>query len=245
MKLVSKIIIAAAACLGACLALAGCLRNQYHIEYGSTHHLFKNAKDSYPAGSKVILYTSLPKTYPDVFFTLNHQKLDFFYDEHEGFYLSFVMPNHDILLRLGLDESNSHQSVLLANYFEKSMGTDETNSYEIVLMTSSENDKIVVEKYCTSNKSQTCSKYLVDSSILDQCYSICQSYKTSQWSDCTDLTSMDGKMMVFKYYDKGQLIRITSDEMPEKGNDFFSDIRFVLNEALSDSDKSNDEDLID
>jgi len=50
---------------------------------------------------------------------------------------------------------------------------------------------------------------------------------------------------VFKYYDKGQLIRITSDEMPEKGNDFFSDIRFVLNKALSDSDKSNDEDLID
>ena len=80
------------------LSLFGCAANKYNVDYCGAKDLYRGAKDSYKAGTKVTLYFELIATDTDYSFTLDGEPLKFEYDDKKGFVISFTMPEHDVKL---------------------------------------------------------------------------------------------------------------------------------------------------
>lgn len=77
--------------------LSGCSGERYRVEYDSKG-AYRNAKDSYRAGSRVTLYFDLIASDTDYTFYLDGEPIQFNYDPEKGFVLEFTMPDHDVSL---------------------------------------------------------------------------------------------------------------------------------------------------
>ena len=91
------------------MVITGCSGNSsdvYKVDYCGAKYCYKNAKDSYKAGTNVKLYFDLIATDTDYSFYLDGEKINYDYDENKGFIISFVMPEHDVKL-----ECNSRNSM--------------------------------------------------------------------------------------------------------------------------------------
>ena len=86
---------------------AGCNAKEYKVDYCGSKYCYSNAKDSYKAGTKVVLYFELIATDTDYSFTLDGEPINYSYDEEKGFVIEFTMPEHDVKL-----ECNSKNSML-------------------------------------------------------------------------------------------------------------------------------------
>ena len=78
--------------------LTGCSDKKYQVDYCEQKSCYKNAKDSYKAGTKVKLYFDLIATDTDYSFSLDGESLNYEYDQNKGFIIIFVMPEHDVKL---------------------------------------------------------------------------------------------------------------------------------------------------
>ncbi len=82
------------------LALGACVPKRYSVIYEGGKFGFTNAKDSYRAGQKVVLYYDLIATDTDYSFYVDDQYPAVGYDDKKGFVISFVMPDHDVTIRV-------------------------------------------------------------------------------------------------------------------------------------------------
>ena len=71
---------------------------KYKVDYCGKKFEYRNAKDEYRAGEKVTLYYWMIATDTDYSFSLDGAELSRDYDTKKGFILSFVMPDHDVVL---------------------------------------------------------------------------------------------------------------------------------------------------
>ena len=71
---------------------------KYKEDYCGEKYAYKNAKDEYRAGEKVTLYYWMIATDTDYSFSLDGAELSRDYDTKKGFILSFIMPDHDVVL---------------------------------------------------------------------------------------------------------------------------------------------------
>ena len=93
-----KQIIAMILVLACLLALAGCGKPKYSVDYDGDREYYDGAKSSYRAGEKVTLYYTLMATDSDCDFYLDEEPLNFTYVEGKGFKVQFEMPDHDVKL---------------------------------------------------------------------------------------------------------------------------------------------------
>ncbi len=73
-------------------------KGKYKVDYSGQKYAYKNAKDEYKAGEKVTLYYWMIATDTDYSFRLDGAELERNYDTKKGFILSFIMPEHDVIL---------------------------------------------------------------------------------------------------------------------------------------------------
>ena len=71
---------------------------KYKVDYCGEKYAYKNAKDEYRAGERVVLYYWMVATDTDYSFRLDGAELSRDYDTSKGFILSFIMPDHDVVL---------------------------------------------------------------------------------------------------------------------------------------------------
>ena len=71
---------------------------KYKLDYCGEKYAYKKAKDEYRAGEKVTLYYWMIATDTDYSFSLDGAELSRYYDTKKGFILSFIMPDHDVVL---------------------------------------------------------------------------------------------------------------------------------------------------
>ena len=99
------------------LVITGCSGNSsdvYKVDYCGQKSCYKNAKDSYKAGTKVELYFDLVATDTDYSFYLDGERINYEYDDRKGFIIKFVMPEHNVKL-----ECESHNSMEYNSYEEE------------------------------------------------------------------------------------------------------------------------------
>lgn len=80
-------------------------KKRYNVDYNQSMSLFKKAKKSYKAGKEVTLYFDCIATDTDYRFYLDNDTLNFTYDHKKGFIIKFIMPNHDVKLRVETNNS--------------------------------------------------------------------------------------------------------------------------------------------
>lgn len=88
---------------------------KYKVDYCGEKYAYKNAKDEYRAGEKVTLYYWMIATDTDYSFWLDGAELMRDYDTKKGFVLSFIMPDHDVVLHC-----SSRNSMLRETYIDES-----------------------------------------------------------------------------------------------------------------------------
>ena len=74
-------------------------KRKHKVDYCGEKFCYKNAKDEYREGEKVTVYYYMIATDTDYSFSLDGAELTRDYDREKGFVLSFVMPDHDVVLR--------------------------------------------------------------------------------------------------------------------------------------------------
>ena len=72
----------------------------YEVDYLGCKDDFKKAKDSYEEGKKVTLYYDIIATDTDYTFYLDDEVLDVDYSDSKGYIITFIMPDHDVTLRV-------------------------------------------------------------------------------------------------------------------------------------------------
>lgn len=72
---------------------------KYKVDYCGQRFAYKNAKDEYRAGEKVTVYYNMIATDTDYYFSLEGAKLSIDYEASKGYILSFIMPDHNVVLR--------------------------------------------------------------------------------------------------------------------------------------------------
>ena len=77
---------------------------RYSVDYGDSKVLFEEAKDSYKAGERVTLYFSgvIVDADAEYIFRLDDEELNARYAESRGYVIQFVMPDHDVKMRLAI-----------------------------------------------------------------------------------------------------------------------------------------------
>ena len=78
---------------------------------------------------------------------------------------------------------------------------------------------------------------IVDPSVLDECMDLVKRNKMLKWKDGRGL---NGKRYVVRFMSSGELIRVTSDDMPDNGLEAFYEIENVLSTAWSQNYSSLD-----
>ena len=105
-------------CLSFCLTACGSKEveeeeeevEEYVIDFCGSEDDFKGAKDSYEEGDKVSLLFDMIATDTDYSFYLDDEPISPVYDsKHNAFKISFVMPDHDVKLRV---ESRNSMEIL-------------------------------------------------------------------------------------------------------------------------------------
>ncbi len=74
-------------------------KKKYKVDYCGEKYSYKNAKDEYRAGERVTVYYWMIATDTDYYFSLEGAELTRDYDAKKGFALSFIMPDHNVVLR--------------------------------------------------------------------------------------------------------------------------------------------------
>lgn len=77
---------------------SGCTGKKYSVDYGGQKSLFKNAKDSYFAGTDVKIYYNMIATDTTYCFYLDGKEIQPEYNEKTGFCIRFEMPEHNVKL---------------------------------------------------------------------------------------------------------------------------------------------------
>lgn len=78
-------------------SLAGCGAPKYKVDYCGSQLAYRNAKESYRAGTEVKLVYELVATDTDYRFYLDGEPVDYEY-ENDCFVITFTMPAHDVVL---------------------------------------------------------------------------------------------------------------------------------------------------
>lgn len=91
------------------MGLFGCSSKKYVINFHGSEGLFKGAKSSYREGEKVVLSFPYIATDTGYSFELDGNRINCGYDERNGYIISFVMPSHNVDLKVYSKNSMEYQ----------------------------------------------------------------------------------------------------------------------------------------
>lgn len=221
-------------------ANTGCSVEKHSIDYCGQKQLYKGTKDEYPSWAQVILYYNLIRTDMDYLFYLDGQQIEPEYDHEKGYVIAFTMPDHDVTLECIQKSSTNGENhlvipIIMVNYYRAVKGANGDGYYEMVLCTTDTPYKIALDVFWQENKIDDEifeQHYMVPYSALEECYAVIDKYGMSKWNDMKNSISLDGALTVCRFVEDGETFRVTSEAMPEDGEEAFEEIRRIMSGYL-------------
>lgn len=229
------------------LGVTGCdSAPKYKVDFDGQEMLYEGVKASYRAGEEVTLYFTFVATDTDYSFYLDGETLNTVdYDDAKGFIIHFTMPEHDV--KLVCESKNSMEyvpeiepNVLVFDYYYASEAeVDGGGHYEITLLTGSDTIMIYLDEYVKeSDEAEEINKcYFVPYEVLLECMAVVDEYEMYNWNDRGDTIGMDGAVTVCKFMYQDEMIRVSTDAMPENGEEAFNKIRQILTGYMHEDDR--------
>ncbi|MBR7032392.1 MAG: hypothetical protein IKI03_02015 [Clostridia bacterium] len=222
--------------------LFGCFKKapEYKIDFSGEESWYEGAKKTYREGETVTLYYNLIATDTDYKFLLDGEPINFGYDDERGFVITFAMPAHDVKLECQTKNSMEYvpevvPDILLFDYYSATTGTDGyDSSTEITLSTySGESHRLSVFEKASPDAEETRTDYLVPVELSEKCYRAVFEYGMNEWAGRDDLEPIDGALVVLKYREGDDYVRLSSDAAPPGGIAEMDSIGVMLREYAS------------
>lgn len=215
----------------------GCSSPKYKVDYGGGKMFFEGAKDAYRAGAQVEIVCTLLVTDMDIAFYLDDEYLNAEYDDRKGYILRFTMPEKDVRLEVRFTNSMTYvepveAGVLLVDYYRtETAGGD--GYYELVLTTTEDPSQYQLDEYRKeAGGEESRASYLIPFDISTDCLDIAEEYGMREWNDAASSEAMDGVLIVCKFRDGEEIIRVSSEQMPENGEQALEAMRAMLADCL-------------
>lgn len=217
--------------------LSGCFAQKYQVDYCGSKYFYEGAKDSYPAGAQVEFYCTLIPSDTDISFYLNDAYLDAEFDNEKGYIIRFTMPKENVRLELRTRESMTYveavePGVLLVEYYRKETGESDAY-YELVLTTTTDPSQYQLDEYQKENGGEEIrTSYQIPFDIWSDCLGIIETYAMRDWESTNNPVALDGTLIVCKFRDGEETIRVSSEQMPQNGEQGLEKIREALADCL-------------
>ena len=217
--------------------LCGCAKT-YRVTYVTGKGAFVGAKDTYRAGQQVTLKTGVVTDEIETVF-LDGEILPPSDESDDGFRCyTFTMPDHDVEIELLTENISEAEPTILVDYLEQVVGIyeepgEESGYYEMVLY--DEGGSLLLEQYESGGTArEKVTRYRVPEQALTDAMAVITQYGMQGWNDRDDTFPIDGMRYVCKFFADGEMIRVTSDAMPDDGIAAFAAIRSTLTGYLRD-----------
>lgn len=230
-------------------SFSGCGQQKYRLNYDG--YGFESKRTEYAAGDKVTVYFDLIATDTDYnFFIDDDVKMKQSYDNDHGYIFTFTMPEHDVTIHEEHHNSMEYipepveidslpeneiaaeldESAFLFDYFREVVATVGGDGYdELVLYGRPNGAGLILAKYSKwgddGERRRLC---LVPETVLDDCLEAVARHDMRNWKDGFPIT---GARYVVKFRDGDELIRVSSEAMPEDGMAAFDEIGSILGAA--------------
>ena len=223
---------------------SGCGKTMHYVDYGEDKYVYRGARDAYRTGEKVTLYYNLIATDTDYTFLLDGEKLNPEYDEKSGYKLQFVMPDHDVKLEcvkrnsaLALEEESEQagqdaeaKDVLLVGYTSRKGAPEDGNLYALSVFESDDEKEVFLEIHASSVKENqdVRARYKVSSEVVQAVMSLVLTGDLREWAACSDPVREKGRTQTCRFLDGDEYIEVSTDAMPEGGDQTLQDIRHTI-----------------
>lgn len=225
--------------IGIALCLGGCSSaNRYKVDLDGADFCYEGVKKSYRAGEEVTLYYTLIATDTDYSFALDGESINFDYDDRKGFVIQFTMPEHDVTLTCNSQSSMTYvpftweleSDVMLIDYYYATSATEDGDAYhELVFTTTEDPMQVRVDEYLKEEGGEeTCSTVYIDYSFAEIILDYIDIYGMYAWNELEDAHSLDGVLKVCEFWYGGQHIRVSSEHMPEDGEETLDSLYEML-----------------
>lgn len=129
---------------------------------------------------------------------------------------------------------------ILIDYYDKICGTPTDLGYfEMVIM--DYDGKYILEYYKQDEgmKEPNLTKFLVDKNLIDEVYNVIKKNKMDYWNSLPrdKVSPICGKYYVCKFLNYNELIRVSSDKMPEDGDKAFILIKKILLNSINENNR--------
>ena len=121
--------------------------------------------------------------------------------------------------------------VMLIDSYRSVGGTEEESGWhELVLSTGEDGSTLILDEYRSEGDGagESRATYAVPEDVALRCYEFIEKAGFRSWNRRNDLISIDGLMLVCRFYNNGSYIRVSSDEMPEDWQKDLEGIRDIL-----------------
>ena len=223
----------------------------YRVDYCGQKDYFTGAKDEYKAGEKVTVYYEFIATDTDYRFTLDDEKLNCLWDEEHGYVIEFTMPDHDVKLECHSKNSMVYEPYsegdVVVDYYIGTVGVEEGNSYRELTLSyiNYYEAKLEVITYSPSDEDEKIVEYVVPYEAVEMCFDAIDEEGLRSWADLEDYESLDGGLTAVRFLEEnGEMIRVSTERMPEDGERALDRIgaimaEYIRSEYLVDNGGSN------
>ena len=224
---------------------------KYKVSFNNND--FETEKTMYAPGEEVTVRYDIIAT--DTDYSFYSDDVDFKQDYDGGYVFTFVMPDHDVVLKVEsrntmeydpeANRSEEPKSLkdcitnenMVFDYYEATVATvggDESTEYVLYKY---DDTQMILALYRKDEDSEETMDYcVVPASVLDDCMDMVKKYRMRKWKKGSGLRGM---MYVVKFMDEGEMIRVSSDDMPDNGLEAFNSIRGILGAKWSDANRDS------
>jgi hypothetical protein len=224
---------------GGCVmfGLSGCFAKKYTVDYCGQKSDYANARDSYRAGESVTLIFGMIATDTDYSFFLDDERISPDYDDKTNSYvIGFTMPDHDVKLECRsynsmLNTPPALEEELLVNYYHSIVGTVGGDESDELALYKTGGDKYKLYVFNTdTDGNKTEKEHIVPQKAFERCREVIESEKLRDWSKIKESEGMTGALTVVKFKDGDSYIRVSTEKMPENGEQSLNKVKAVLEE---------------
>ena len=215
---------------------------KYKVFYEGSFDWYQNAKEEYAAGEQVELYYNIIATDTDYSFTLDGGPLNYTYDEEKGFIIRFTMPEHDVTLTRIAKNSMEYippteeaDVMLIDSYRSIGAADDDGGGYDEITVNSYDTGTVkMIVYHQEGEENEVVTNYIVPYEVVEKCYEVIEKHKLRSWKKLTETESLDGALLVCKFKDGDEYVRVTSEKMPADGEAAFTEIEAILKSYIKD-----------
>lgn len=231
------------------MGLFGC-KAKYRLEFDDKG--LKSPKTSYAEGETVTFYYDMVATDTDYsFFTDSpdvslHQE----FDGKHSYVFTFTMPAHNVKITVksqnsmqaqkpmegtmqtaGKPESYISDINLVFYYYEATVGTPSGDRWIKLAVYKYNGDEFLITLQTMEEGKESGEQFrFVPSTVPDKCAKIVNQYKMDKWKNGHGLK---GKEYEVRFWRNGEIIKVGSNDMPDKGKEAYDALFEILSTAWS------------